>query len=108
MDDIPPGPGHETTDIGARSVAWFGMWLAGALALVLIAVAWMDKSLNHASAVWPRQPMQARPQFEPPGPPLQSSPVEDLHAHAAAEDALLHSYGWVDRKQSVVRIPIER
>src|SRR6185295_16751100 len=44
----------------------------------------------------------------PPQPRLQADPLGDLHALRAEEDALLHGYGWVDRKAGTTRIPIER
>lgn len=40
-------------------------------------------------------------------PPQRNTPVTDLHEMRAAEDAVLHHYGWVDRQQGVVHIPIE-
>jgi hypothetical protein len=39
---------------------------------------------------------------------LEVKPGVDLKALRAAEDAELHSYGWIDRKNGTVRIPIER
>jgi hypothetical protein len=44
----------------------------------------------------------------PPEPRLEVSPQQDLRQMRAAEMALLHSYGWVDRQAGIVRIPIER
>ena len=44
----------------------------------------------------------------PPEPRLQTNPRQDLSNLRAREDALLNSYGWVDKNTGVVRIPIER
>ena len=50
----------------------------------------------------------------PPEPRLQLAPghqihpLDDLKRLRADEDALLHSYGWVDRNAGIVHIPIER
>ena len=44
----------------------------------------------------------------PPEPRLQATPVKDLAAYRAEEDAVLSSYGWVDKEKGVVRIPVER
>ena len=41
-------------------------------------------------------------------PVLQIDPVADLKAYEAQEEALLHSYGWVDKGAGVARIPIDR
>jgi hypothetical protein len=35
-------------------------------------------------------------------------PAQDLKETQAAEEALLHSYGWVDRAAGVVHIPIQQ
>ena len=43
----------------------------------------------------------------PPEPRLQTTPREDLRILREQEDAVLNSYGWVDRSTGVVRIPIE-
>jgi hypothetical protein len=44
----------------------------------------------------------------PPEPRLQPDPLQDLRALHAQEDAVMNSYGWVDRKAGVVRIPVQR
>ena len=44
----------------------------------------------------------------PPEPRLQNHPREDLLALRRAEDAVLNSYGWVDRTAGIVRIPIDQ
>jgi hypothetical protein len=43
-----------------------------------------------------------------PAPNLQINPHDDLMALRAREDAELNTYGWVDRSNGVVRIPIAR
>lgn len=42
----------------------------------------------------------------PPEPRLQSDPKKDLADLRSAEEQILNSYGWVDRNNNVVRIPI--
>ena len=44
----------------------------------------------------------------PPAPALEIHPRVTLHSLRAREDAVLHSYGWIDRDRHIVRIPIER
>jgi hypothetical protein len=44
----------------------------------------------------------------PPEPRLQNSPFDDLKRLQAEEEKALSSYGWVDRKAGIARIPIER
>jgi len=44
----------------------------------------------------------------PPEPRLQVSAPKDLEQYKAAQGEILNSYGWVDQKAGVVRIPIDR
>jgi hypothetical protein len=39
---------------------------------------------------------------------LQVQPQTDLERMRATEEAILNSYGWVDREAGIVRIPIDR
>jgi len=47
-------------------------------------------------------------QARTPAPPRKAIPGRELLEMRAAEDAALHSYGWVDRRAGIVRIPIDR
>jgi len=40
--------------------------------------------------------------------PNRQTPVVDLIAMRAAEDKVLHSYGWTDEKNGIVHIPIDQ
>ena len=44
----------------------------------------------------------------PPDPHLQIAPHEDLRKLRESEEAILNSYGWVNRDAGLVRIPIDR
>ena len=44
----------------------------------------------------------------PPEPRLQVSAPKDLEQYKAAQEEILNSYGWVDEKAGIVRIPIDR
>ncbi len=41
-------------------------------------------------------------------PPLLPEPEKELYKVRKEEDAILNSYGWVDRNAKVVRVPIKR
>jgi len=43
-----------------------------------------------------------------PNPALQPSPRLDLRKWREEEDEAMNSYGWVDRKKGIVRIPVDR
>ena len=102
--------GHERRDADLRwiLVAGAGLVLVGlivhvALWLQLHAL-WRARQREEA----PAPPVAAALPDRPPEPRLESEPRENLTALRAEEDAILHSYGWVDRKGGIVRIPIER
>ena len=44
----------------------------------------------------------------PPEPRLQVNAPEDLKKLHEQEDSVLNSYGWVDKQNGIVRIPIGR
>ncbi len=51
---------------------------------------------------------QQRAVIQPPGPPLQSSPQDDLASLGRLQTDRLGHYAWVDEKRSRARIPIAR
>jgi len=51
-------------------------------------------------------PLAGQQERMPPSPRLQVNPREDLRELRAGEDAVLNSYGWVDRNNGIARIPI--
>jgi hypothetical protein len=44
----------------------------------------------------------------PPNPRLQSKPITDLKEIREEEDKVLNGYGWVDQKNGVAHIPVDR
>ena len=108
--DAAGGGGYERQDADVRTLAWL---LAGLLTAALVALGLMDLLYRHfASREARRQPppttLAGTRNSVPPEPRLQNTPFEDLHKLRAEEDAALASYGWVDRRAGIVRIPIEK
>jgi hypothetical protein len=101
--------GHEERDVQLRPIIISGMSLAILAGLSLLAL-WL--LFDYFAARRARLEVTPSPVFEarqlPPEPRLEVSPQRDLRQMRAAETALLHSYGWVDRQAGIVRIPIER
>jgi len=50
---------------------------------------------------------EQRPELFRNAPPLQLAPQDDWQTYRRTEDAALHSYGWVDKTNGIVRVPIE-
>jgi hypothetical protein len=91
-------------------VVIFGAVLAGVTALILLGLGWLFQAFSTrlAQQDMPPSPLaQTRPHI-PPQPRLQVAPVQELQQMRAAEEALLHSYGWSDQAAGIVHIPIDR
>jgi hypothetical protein len=100
---------YEEKDFSVRWVVTFGIGLALMVIVSLTLVVWFFRIYG---ALQPRVPaasaLATRGEPLPPPPRLQASPESDLSAMRAREDAVLYSYGWVDRRNGIVRIPITR
>jgi hypothetical protein len=101
---------YEKKDINPKAVTWVGI----AVGLVTIAVIVALIPFLRGLEVWraredpaPTALSRFEPGRRPPEPRLQEDPFADLIAQHAEEDAVLGSYGFVDRQAGVVRIPIE-
>jgi len=101
--------GHETRDISVTVIAWFAAGLIISAIAIYVAIAGLYRhfsrqtsSRESASRIALKTPMVV------PAPQLQVNPAMDFELFRAAEDAQLNSYGWVDKKAGVIRIPIER
>jgi hypothetical protein len=110
----PANPGYETRDANVRGVLFF---VAGLMAVLIasyfVLTIWYralerDSARIDASATEQQPASVATPQPYFPYPREQVSPSADLQAFRARENAKLNSYGWIDEKSGVVRVPIER
>jgi len=100
--------GHEISDARVFPI----VITAAALAVVAAFVLCISIGLFHffvaRPAEAPANPMaSARAPF-PPAPRIEDHPAMELEQLRAYEQQVLSTYGWVDKKTGVVRIPIER
>jgi hypothetical protein len=99
---------YERRDINARVILFvvIGIVLAGFV--IREAVKW---SYGYFSQTEFRgaQPVTLVKQTRPaiPGPQLQVNPAVDLERLRRSDKQILDSYGWVDRQNGIVRIPID-
>jgi hypothetical protein len=99
--------GHEQRDAHFKSLMLAGLGLLVLLLVTFLAMWWLLRLLE-------RNPPPARAELSrlaverviPPEPRLQADPKADLRQMLAHEDSILTSYGWVDRRAGIVRIPI--
>ena len=106
----PTGPGYEVSDAKVAPLLRWGAILAiitaASFALMMALVAFFTDEAKRTAKAPP--PMMRSGVQIPPEPRLQVNPNQELGRIRAEESALLHGYGWVDRDDGVVRIPIER
>jgi hypothetical protein len=104
----PDRVGHETRDASPFYVGLFALGLVVMIALVLPLLGWMLRRFEaEARQADPVQSPLAGDQI-PPEPRLQSAPDADLVRLRREEEHRLSSYGWIDPRERLVRIPIER
>jgi len=104
-----PAERHETRDINVVKVALFTVALLAVITLGGLLIPLAVLKYDSAGKATPSSSPRRQPAQElPPEPRLQTRESQDLLQMRAAEEKRLHSYGWVDRTNGVVRIPIER
>ena len=106
---------YETRDIKLRPLAGFlaGLIAVGIVAYVVIfglirlfssQAVKQDAELAPASLAQPSAPGD---EHLPPEPRIQANAAGDMKMLRDRDDALLTTYGWVDRPAGVVRVPID-
>jgi hypothetical protein len=107
-DASPSARGYETSDASGFYVSMFALALAVAIAMVLLLLVWLFGRFEaSAERGDPLQSALADDQV-PPAPRLETSSGAALSEFVTREDKDLATYGWIDRRQGVVRLPIDR
>ena len=105
-----PGVHHETSDVQVGPLAWIGVGLATLIIVSFLAMRGLFVFLDRQQAqedVVPLPMMTQRPQ-QPPEPRLQTTPVPNRKLIADQENMQLGTYGWIDSKKGIVRIPVDQ
>ncbi|MCC6264558.1 MAG: hypothetical protein IT169_13350 [Bryobacterales bacterium] len=96
----------EETDFSARAIRWFVAGLIGLLVFtgaICAGLLWVFFVLTpRVDTLLPSLP-EARSEM----PLLQTEPDADLQRLRSRSESFLNSYGWVDRKNGIIHIPIE-
>ena len=108
VNETSPRRGYEKRDISTGAVALFAASLVVALVIVHYLALGTFHHLARQSSGYPPPSSLATTRKEFTGPRLLVNQKLDMESFRASEDALLNNYGWVDRNQGVVRIPIDR
>lgn len=111
MTPHPETPMHETTDVEVRPLVISAVVLFAVMIAAILGMWFMFHQMAVPENVEgpPPSPL-AGSRVPPPAPRLQTMPTQklDLLKTRAGEEEVLNSYGWVDRKAGVVRIPVDR
>ena len=103
-------PEADNADVNIRGIVWAALGLGALIAVTFTTMYGLFDHLmtREARLSPPSSPLAEDRRAMPPAPRLQTDPIADLETLRAEESRLLGSYGWVDRAQGTVRIPIER
>jgi hypothetical protein len=108
----PPGSDREIDreiNLRAVSATVFGIFALTAVCMVLMWVMFEVLLKDEQRADPAPSPLAAANQpVLPPGPRLQASPEAEMERFRAEENRQLASYGWKNRDEGVVRIPVSR
>jgi len=99
---------HEGTDTSVHNVAVLAGAFVGLLIFGFIVGYGTFKILNPPEAVSPPPALVETGRTLPPEPRLQVNAQRDLAGHLKEQEQTLNTYGWVDQKAGVVRVPIDR
>ena len=104
----PGGAGYETRDANIGSVLKFAATLAAVLIVVSFGMKWVFGYFAKTQTLGPTSAPFENNRMIPPLPRLQVAPQQEIHDYWEGQQGILNSYGWVDRNNGTVRIPIDR
>jgi hypothetical protein len=100
--------GHETTDANAPKVAATAFSLVVLLVVVHYTCLWLFGYLHSRAQQFDQVQSPLAQSQPPPFPRLQKTPQKDFEAYRDHEQQWLASYGWIDAKEGIVHLPVER
>jgi hypothetical protein len=103
-----PGSGYERRDVNIRALLKLGFWMAMLLFITLVGMRWTLGYFERTSPLGPPASPFVSTRELPPSPRLQATPRVELKDYCEAQQREVTTYGWIDRRLGVVRIPIDR
>ena len=104
-----PHNGFEKTDASPRGLLYFVLVMAAILAAISLFLILLFKHYERSENP---TPFVAAPfagtQPLPPPPRIQPLPGVDMQSYDQSQQNLLNTYGWVDKQNGIVRLPIDR
>ncbi len=102
------GTAHELTDAPIQPIVLAGGAIALVMALAFALSLGVFRFFSGHPVVTPYNPMASQAPAFPPAPRIEVAPAIEYQQLRAQEDQMLSTYGWMDRKAGVARIPIDR
>ncbi|HXJ35173.1 MAG TPA: hypothetical protein VMS22_14165 [Candidatus Eisenbacteria bacterium] len=105
------GAGYEERDVSFRPVVAAAFALLAVIVGTFVLMWVLNRGLvaRETEESPPASPLAASyGRQEPPAPRLQDNPRRDLAELRARDQKLLDTYGWIDRDEGRVRIPVAR
>src|ERR1700739_1376134 len=101
--------GYEKSDASPRGLVYFALTIGAILAATCLSLIWLfkhyEQTENPGSFV--AAPFSGtRPLPQPPR--IQPNPAVDMQSYLQSQQNLLNSYGWIDRPNGIVRLPVDR
>lgn len=101
--------GHEVRDVSIRAMLWLAAAVFGVVVVVIaVLLVWMSQLEAFAVRSDPERSPLAEPGPVTAAPRLQATPVRDYLEYRRQQEETLDSYGWVDRENGIVRVPVSR
>jgi hypothetical protein len=101
--------GYEKSDASPRALLYVALATALFLLLASLSLIWLfryfEKAQNPGSFV--AVPFSGTRPLPPP-PRIQPDPGADMQSYRESQQNLLNTYGWIDRQNGIVRMPIDR
>ena len=108
--ETPPGSTYEHTDANVWIIVKFLVWLAISAVIIhvglgLVYALLIERAMETGERRYPLAAAQG--ERLPPAPRLQQFPQNELYQFRQNEENLLQRYGWMNKSDGIVHIPIE-
>jgi len=100
--------GYERRDANVRGLVQFGFWMAVVIAVTLVGMSLTFKYFVREMPLGPGPAPFTTERELPPSPRLQVHPHMELQEYCAGQQSQVTTYGWIDQRLGVVRLPIDR
>jgi hypothetical protein len=108
--ETPPGSTYEHTDATVGIIVKFLLWMVVSAVAIhfglgLVYALLIDRAMETGERRYPLAATQG--ERLPPAPRLQQKPLNEIYEFRRGEQILLDGYGWMNRGEGIVHIPIE-